>query len=50
VLVALDGQTGRLEQSNARTADVIAIAEACDKRAAEVAAALKPKRPWWRVF
>jgi hypothetical protein len=46
----LDGQTGQLDQANGRTADVIAIAEACDRRSAEVLAALQPKRPWWRLF
>jgi hypothetical protein len=46
VVDALDGQTARLEQSNGRTADVIAITEACDARSAEVAEQLKPKK-WW---
>ena len=50
IAAALDGQTARLDLANARTADVIAITEACDARANEVRAALEPRRPWWRVF
>jgi hypothetical protein len=46
----LDSQTGQLDLANGRTGDVIAITEACDKRQAEVAAALEPKRPWWRLW
>lgn len=41
--VKLDGQTANLERANGRTADVIAITEACDKRQAEVMKALKHK-------
>lgn len=33
--------------ANGRTADVIAIVEACDRRAEKVATALQPK-PWWK--
>ena len=44
---ALDGQTAALDQANGRTADVIAITEACDKRQAEVMEAVAPKRGWW---
>ena len=47
IAAALDQQTGQLELANARTSDVIAITEACDKRAAEVQAALAPKRRFW---
>jgi hypothetical protein len=47
---ALDGQTGQLDLANGRTADVIAITETCDRRTAEVAKALEPKRPWWKVW
>lgn len=43
---ALDGQTRNLDTANGRTADVIAITEACDARSAEVAEQLKPKK-WW---
>ena len=46
-LVALDGQTAALGMANARTGDVIQIAESCDRRSAEVVQALKP-RPWWK--
>jgi len=46
-LVALDGQTAALGMANARTGDIIQIAEACDRRSAEVVQALK-HRPWWR--
>jgi hypothetical protein len=49
-LTALDGQTAALDRANGRTADVIAIVDTCDKRSAEVFEALKPKRPWWKVF
>jgi hypothetical protein len=49
-LTALDGQTAALDQANRHTADAIAIAEACDKRAAEIVEAMTPKRRWWRVF
>lgn len=45
--MALSDQTAALDLANGRTADVIAIAEACDKRAAEVAEKLEPKRKWW---
>lgn len=44
---ALDGQTARLDLANGRTADVIAIADACDARTAEVVEKLTPKRRWW---
>jgi hypothetical protein len=47
-LTALDGQTASLDRANSRTTDVIAIVDACDKRSAEVAQALKPKRPFWK--
>lgn len=50
VYAALDGQTAALDQANGRTADVIAIAEACDKRQAEVMEAVAPKRPGWWPF
>jgi len=46
--LALDGQTARLDRANGRTADIIAMVDACDKRAAEVVEALKPKKRWWR--
>jgi hypothetical protein len=46
---ALDGQTGRLDQANGRTADLISIAEACQARQAAVVRQLEPK-PWWRGF
>lgn len=46
-LDALDGQTAALDQANGRTADVIAITEACDARTAEVAQQLKPRKWWW---
>lgn len=36
--------------ANGRTADVVAIVEACDRRAERVAQALKPARPWWRLW
>lgn len=45
-LDALDGQTMRLEQANGRTADVIAMTEACDARSAQVAKQLRPRK-WW---
>jgi hypothetical protein len=44
-----DGQTAKLELANGRTKDVIAIVDACDKRADEVARQLKPKR-WWHFW
>jgi len=47
--LALDGQTARLDRANGRTADIIAMVDACDKRAAEVVEALKPKKSWWRL-
>jgi hypothetical protein len=37
ILAALDGQTGRLDLANQRTADVIAVVEACDRRSAAAA-------------
>jgi hypothetical protein len=46
---ALDGQTGRLDQANSRSADLISIAEACQARQAAVARQLAQK-PWWRRF
>lgn len=47
---SLDGQTGKLDQANGRTADVIALVEACDARSAEVAAELKPRRKFLGIF
>lgn len=43
---ALDGQTARLDQANGHTADVVAIADACQKRQLELLEQLKPA-PWW---
>ena len=43
-----DAQTGQLEKANDRTAAVIAIVTACDKRDAETVKALTP-RPWWKL-
>lgn len=47
---SLDGQTARLDQSNGRTADVIALVEACDARTAEVTKALQPRRKFLGIF
>lgn len=48
VLDSLDGTTSSLDQANARAGDIISIVETCDKRSAEVAQALAPKKPWWK--
>jgi hypothetical protein len=48
--VTLSNQTGQLDLANRNTATAIEITEACDRRSAEVFAALQPKRPWWRIF
>jgi hypothetical protein len=45
----MDERAGRVI-ANGRTADTIAIVEACDRRAAKVAEALKPARQWWRFW
>lgn len=41
-------QTGSLDEANARTADSIAIVEACERRDKEAADQLA--RPWWRFW
>ena len=46
---ALDDQTSRLDQANGHTADVIAIADACQQHQAKVIASLAP-HPWWRFW
>lgn len=48
VLDALDGTTSALDQANNHASDMVYIVEACDKRSAEVAQALAPKKPWWK--
>lgn len=45
-----DAQTAKLDLANQRTADAIAITEACDARADRVRAALDPPRPWWKFW
>lgn len=47
---ALDDQTARLDQANGRTADVIAMADACQQHQAKVIASLAPPHPWWRFW
>jgi hypothetical protein len=47
---ALDAQTARLDQANGRTADVIAMADACQTHQAKVIATLAAPRPWWRFW
>ena len=47
--IALDGQTGKLDQANGRTADVVAMADTCQAHQVKVAAELT-KRPWWRFW
>jgi hypothetical protein len=49
VLVALDGQTTRLDQANGRTADLIALADACQARQAAVLKSLDPPK-WYERF
>ena len=44
---AVTDASAGLDKANGRTADVIAITEACDAHQREVAKALMP-RPWWR--
>ena len=45
---SLDDQTSRLDQSNGRTADLVAIAHACQVQQAKVTdAVLKRQRPWY---
>lgn len=46
---ALDGQTGRLDKANGRTADLVAIADTCQAQQAKVLAELKAK-PWWAFW
>ena len=46
---ALDDQTARLDRANGRTADVVAMADACQAHQSKAAADLKP-RPWWKVW
>jgi hypothetical protein len=46
VWVALDGQTGRLDQANDRTASAIVIVERCEKRDQD--AVERATAPWYR--
>lgn len=46
---SLDDQTSRLDQSNGRTSDVVAIADSCQARQTKVLAALTPT-PWWKFW
>lgn len=50
VASSLDGQTAKLDQANGRTADVIAIVDACDARTVEVTKALQPRRKFLGIF
>jgi len=43
-----DAQTASLDKANGRTADSIAIIEACEARDRQAAAQLE--RPWWRFW
>jgi len=43
---ALDGQTGRLETANGRTADVIAAGERCEAIRRAMIEAAKPPPSW----
>ncbi len=45
-LATLSAMTSRLDLSNGRTSDLIALAESCDARMAEAQAEVKPKT--WR--
>lgn len=47
---ALDGQTASLDQANGRTADVVAMADACKAHQDAVLKTLTPRRPWWRFW
>lgn len=46
--VAFDGQTGRLDTSNAYRRAILETLAACEARDAETARRLT--RPWWRVW
>lgn len=46
VWVALDGQTGKLDQANANGEASMAIVEGCEARDAKTVARLKA--PWWQ--
>ena len=46
---AFDGQTGKLDQANGRSADLVSMADACQAQQAKVLAALTPT-PWWKVW
>jgi hypothetical protein len=47
---ALDGQTGRLDQANGHTADVVQIVDACKRRQQAVLKALQPTHPTWAFW
>jgi len=43
---SLDDQTGRLDQANGRTSDLVGMAALCQAQQQAVLKALQPK-PWW---
>lgn len=48
VLVALDGQTGRLDTANAFKSAGLQIIEGCEAR--DAAAVKRITRPWWKFW
>ena len=47
--VALDDQTGRLEQANDEKRTALWIVDHCEAEKTAAAEAIKPK-PWWQIF
>ena len=47
---SLDDQTGRLDQANGRTSDVVELADRCQARQDALLKALTPTRPWWKIW